>query len=387
MAEFLDNKGIESAIKDFEKCLNKRGLKVKIDPKKKEEPGLANLLYTLIEFFDKVYATVLSPYAKLISLAKKIKEALTDPTKLAEIIKQINEFIKEIQEAVSNIIKFVIEKLTEPLQKFAIPLSFPVGPVTITLSGGINKIKDPEQKKAVEKYVKGAKDSQAKAQKIVTRATDAVSEAKRKADEAKAKIAAQISSVQNTVADAKAIAAQQAAALQKIIQDQLANAFSQLEEAKKYLLKIISSLAGVPEWIQKQITLLMAFIQTAIDFVLSAFTAAIDALKSPVKKLIEMLLKLTKNPIQFFLDFLKKAIQPVLIALAPKFTKIKEKASKLKADVAKFLDLVFSLKSFDITKFTSKIFQAVAPFFALIACSLTFAIGFLPIVVKSLLKF
>lgn len=387
MAEFLDTKGIESAIKDFEKCLNKKGLKVKIDPKKKEEPGLANLLYTLIEFFDKVYATVLSPYAKLIDLAKKIKAVLTDPTQLAKLIQQVNDLIKEIQEAVTNIIKFVIEKLTEPLQKYAIPLSFPVGPITITLSGGIDKIKDPEQKKAVEKYVKGAKDAQAKAQKIVTRATDAVTEAKKKADEAKAKVEATIGAAQNAVADAKAYAAAQRAAVQKIIQEQIAAAFSQLEEAKRYLAKIIASLVGVPEWIQKQITLLMAFIQTAIDFVLSAFTAAIDALKSPVKKLIELFLKLTKNPIQFFLDLLKKAIQPVLIALAPKFTKIKEKASKFKADVEKFLDLVFSLKSFDISKFASKVFQAVAPFFALIACSLTFAIGFLPKVVGSLLKF
>jgi hypothetical protein len=387
MAEFLDTKGIESAIKDFEKCLNKKGLKVKIDPKKKEEPGLANLLYTLIEFFDKVYATVLSPYAKLIDLAKKIKAALTDPTQLAKLIQQVNDLIKEIQQAVSNIIKFVIEKLTEPLKKYAIPLSFPVGPVTVTLSGGVNKIKDPEQKKATEKYIKGDKGAQAKAQKLVTRSTDAVAKAKAKADEAKAKVEEKIKAAKDTVADAKTYAAAQAAAVQKIIQDQMAAAFAQLEEAKKYLAKIIASLLGVPEWIQKQITLLMAFIQTAIDFVLSAFKAAIDALKSPVKKLIELLLKLTKNPIQFFLDLLKKAIQPILIALAPKFTKIKESASKLKADVQKFLDLVFSLKSFDISKFASKVFQAVAPFFALIACSLTFAIGFLPIVVKSLLKF
>jgi hypothetical protein len=387
MAEFLDTKGIESAIKDFEKCLNKKGLKVKIDPKKKEEPGLANLLYTLIEFFDKVYATVLSPYAKLIDLAKKIKAALTDPTQLAKLIQQVNDLIKEIQQAVSNIIKFVIEKLTEPLKKYAIPLSFPVGPVTVTLSGGVDKIKDPEQKKATEKYIKGDKGAVTKAQKLITRSTDAVTKAKAKADEAKAKVEEKIKAAKDTVADAKAYAAAQAAAVQKIIQDQMAAAFAQLEEAKKYLAKIIASLSGIPEWIQKQITLLMAFIQTAIDFVLSAFKAAIDALKSPIKKLIELLLKLTKNPIQFFLDLLKKAIQPILIALAPKFTKIKESAAKLKADVQKFLDLVFSLKSFDISKFASKVFQAVAPFFALIACSLTFAIGFLPIVVKSLLKF
>jgi DNA repair exonuclease SbcCD ATPase subunit len=387
MAEFLDTKGIESAIKYFEKCLNKKGLKIKIDPKKKEEPGLANLLYTLIEFFDKLYATVLSPYAKLIDLAKRIKAALTDPTQLAKLIQKVNELIKEIQEAVSNVIKFVIEKLTEPLKKYAIPLSFPIGPVTITLSGGVDKIKDPKQKKATEKYLKGAKDAQAKAQKIVTRSTDAVTAAKKKADEAKAKVEAKIKAAQNTVEDAKAYAAAQIAAVQKIIQDQMAAAFAQLEEAKKYLTKIITSLLGVPEWIQKQITLLMTFIQTAIDFVLSAFKAAIDALKSPVKKLIELFLKLTKNPIQFFLDLLKKAIQPILIALAPKFTKIKEKASKLKADVEKFLDLVFSLKSFDITKFTSKVFKAVAPFFALVGCTLSFAITFLPTVVKSLLSF
>ena len=78
MAEFLDTAGIEEAIKKFEKCLQKKGLKVKIDPKKKEEPGLANLLYTLIEFFDKLYATVLSPYAKLIDLAKKIIQTNID---------------------------------------------------------------------------------------------------------------------------------------------------------------------------------------------------------------------------------------------------------------------------------------------------------------------
>lgn len=387
MAEFLDTAGIEEAIKKFEKCLQKKGLKVKIDPKKKEEPGLANLLYTLIEFFDKLYATVLSPYAKLIDLAKKIKAAITDPKAIAELIKKVNELIKEIQEAVSNVIKFVIGKLTEPLKKYAVPLSFPVGPITVTLSGGIDKIKDPDQKKATEKYLKGAKDAQAGAQKIVTRANDAVTKAKKKAEEAKANITANIEAVKNSVEDAKAFAAQQAATVQKIIQDQMAEAFAQLEEAKKYLAKILKSLLGVPEWIQKQITLLMAFIQTAIDFVLSAFKAAIDALKSPLKKLIELFLKLVKNPIQFFLDLLKTAIKPILIALAPKFTKIKEAASKLKADVEKFLDLVFSLKSFDISKFTSKVFQAVAPFFALIACSLTFAIGFLPVVVKSLLKF
>jgi phage-related protein len=387
MAEFLDTSGIEEAIKKFEKCLQKKGLKVKIDPKKKEEPGLANLLYTLIEFFDKLYATVLSPYAKLVDLAKKIKAVLTDPTELAKLIQKVNELIKEIQEAVSNVIKFVIGKLTEPLQKYAVPLSFPVGPVTITLSGGVDKIKDPKQKKATEKYVKGAKDAQGEAQKVVTRANDAVTKAKKKADEAKASVAAKIAAAKDKVEDAKAYAAQQAAAVQKIIQDQMAAAFAQLEEAKQYLAKILKSLLGVPEWIQKQITLLMTFIQTAIDFVLSAFKAAIDALKSPVNKLINLFLKLAKNPIQFFLDLLKTAIKPILIAMAPKFTKIKEGASKLKADVEKFLDLVFSLKSFDITKFTSKVFQAVAPFFALIACSLTFAIGFLPIVVKSLLKF
>jgi hypothetical protein len=387
MAEFLDTAGIDEAIKKFEKCLQKKGLKIKIDPKKKDEPGLPNLLYTLIEFFDKLYATVLSPYAKLVDLAKKVKAALTNPTELTKIIQKVNELIQDIQKAVSNVIKFVIEKLTEPLQKYAIPLSFPVGPITVTLSGGLNKIKDPQQKKATEKYLKGAKDAQASAQKIVTRANDAVSKAKKAADAARAEVASKIAAASQTVEDAKAIAAQQAAAVEKIIKDQMANAFAQLEEAKKYLAKILASLAGVPEWIQKQITLLMSFIQTAIDFVLSAFKAAIDALKSPTKKLIELVISLAKNPVKFFLDLLKKVMAPILISLAPKFTKIKESSSKIKADVQKFLDLVFSLKAIDLNKFTSKVFQAVAPFFALIACTISFAIGFLPTVIKSLIKF
>lgn len=387
MAEFLDTAGIEEAIKKFEKCLQKKGLKVKIDPKKKDEPGLSNLLYTLIEFFDKLYATVLSPYAKLVDLARKIKAALTNPTELAKIIQKVNELIQDIQKAVSNVIKFVIEKLTEPLKKYAVPLSFPVGPVTVTLSGSLDKIKDPQQKKATEKYLKGAKDAQTSAQKIVTSTANAVSKAKKAADDARAEVATRIAAAQNTVEDAKLFAAQQAAAVEKIIKDQMAQAFAQLEEAKKYLAKILASLLGVPQWIQKQITLLMSFIQTAIDFVLSAFKAAIDALKSPTKKLIELVISLAKNPVKFFLDLLKKVLAPILIALAPKFTKIKDSASKLKADVQKFLDLVFSLKSFDITKFTSKVFQAVAPFFALIGCTISFAITFLPTVIKSLIKF
>lgn len=387
MAEFLDTKGIESAIKDFEKCLKKKGLKVKIDPAKKDEPGLANLLYTLIEFFDKVYATVLAPYAKLIDLAKKIKAVLTDPTKLKALLDKVTELIKEIQEAVSNVIKYVIGKITAPLQKYAIPLTIPVGPLTISLPDKTGKIKDLKQRKATQKYIKGAKDAQAGAQRIVTRATDAVAKAKKEADDAKAQVEALITKAQNAVGDAKAMADAQVAIVQKMIQDKIAAAMGQLDGAKKYLTNILSKILGVPEWIQKQITLLMTFIQTAIDFVLSAFTAAIDALKSPLKKLIELFLKLTKNPVKFFLDLLKTAIKPILVSLAPKFTKIKDKASKLKADVDKFLDLVFSLKSFDINQFTSKVFKAVLPFFALIGCTMTFAITFLPIVVKSLLKF
>jgi hypothetical protein len=387
MAEFLDTAGIEAAIKDFEKCLNKKGLKVKIDPKKKDEPGLANLLYTLIEFFDKVYATVLSPYAKLVNLAKRIKAALTNPTELAKIIQTVNELIQEIQKAVSNIIKFVIEKLTEPLNKYAIPLTIPVGPVTVKLKGGLDKIKDPKEKQAAEKYLKGAKDAQVSAQRIVSRSTDAVAKAKASAEEAKTEIAEKITKIKNASSDAQELANQQIIIIQQNIQDQIIGALSQLEDAKKYLAKILAGFLKVPEWIQKQITLLMSFIQTAIDFVLSAFKLAIDALKNPVGKLLTLLANLIKNPIKFFLDLLKKAIEPILIALAPKFTKIKDSVAKLKADVKKFLDLVFSLKSFDINKFTSKVFRAVAPFFALIACTLTFAITFLPTVVKTLIKF
>lgn len=366
MAEFLDTKGIDTAIKDFEKCLNNKGLKVKIDPKKKNEPGLENLLFTLVEFFDKVYATALAPYAKLVDLAKRIKASLTNPTQLAELVKKVNELITDIQKAVSNIIKFVIEKITEPLQKYAIPLTIPVGPLSITLSDKTNKIKDKDRREALQKYIKGGgSEAQTGAQSIVTNATEAAAKARKKAQDVK---------------DA-------GAAAQKLVQDQIAAADEQVKAAKSYLLKIIKDYAKVPEWLQKQITLLLSFIQTAIDFILSGLKAAIDALKSPTKKLIELLSKLISNPAKFFFDLLRKALEPVLIALAPKFTNIKEGASKLKADVKKFLDLIFSFKKVNLSTFTSKVFQAAAPFFALIACSMTFAIKFLPIVIKSLIKF
>jgi hypothetical protein len=365
MAEFLDSKGIDTAIKQFEKCLQKKGLKIKIDPKRKEQPGLENLLFTIIEFFDRVYATVLSPYAKLVDLAKRIKAAITNPTQLAELIKKVNELLQDIQKALSNIIKFVIEKVAEPLKKYAIPLTIPVGPIKITLSDKTDKIKDPKERAAVKKYIKGSKDSQESAQKLVDQASKKVKDAKKMAADAQA--------------DAELV--------QKKAKEKIEAALADLGSVKQYLQKMIAENLKIPEWLQKQVTLLFTFIQTAIDFVLSGFKAAIDALKSPTKKLIELVIKLTTNPPKFFLDLLKKAIEPILISLAPKFTKVKGKISELKADVSRFLNEVFSLKSINLNKYKSAIFKAVAPFFALIACSLTFAITFLPVVIKSLIKF
>lgn len=352
MAEFLDTKGIDTAIKQFEKCLNDKGLKVKIDPKRKNEPGLENLLFTIVEFFDKIYATALSPYAKLVDLAKRVKAALTDPPKLAEIVKKINELIQEIQKAVSNIIQFVVEKIVEPLKKFALPLTLPIGPLKINLSGKIDDIQDAERKKALKKLVKGdGSESQTRAQEILSEATAKAEKAKQSGNEA------------------------------------IAAAQKELQDAKAYVAEIIKEIAKGPEWVIKQVTLLLSFVQTGIDFILSTFKLAIDALKSPVKKLIELLSNLIKNPVKLFLDLLRKAIEPILIALAKKFSNVKESASKIKADIKNFLNLVFSFKKIDLTKFTSKVFQAVAPIFGLIACSLTFAITFLPTVIKSLLKF
>jgi regulator of replication initiation timing len=175
--------------------------------------------------------------------------------------------------------------------------------------------------------------------------------------------------------------------VQKKAKEKIEAALADLGSVKQYLQKMIAENLKIPEWLQKQVTLLFTFIQTAIDFVLSGFKAAIDALKSPTKKLIELVIKLTTNPPKFFLDLLKKAIEPILISLAPKFTKVKGKISELKADVSRFLNEVFSLKSINLNKYKSAIFKAVAPFFALIACSLTFAITFLPVVIKSLIKF
>lgn len=352
MAEFLDTKGIDAAIKQFEKCLNNKGLKVKIDLKRKNEPGLENLLFTIVEFFDKLYATALSPYAKLVDLAKKVKAALTDPPKLAEIVKKINELIQEIQKAVSNIIQFVVEKITEPLKKFAIPLTLPIGPLKIPLSGKIDSIKDPVRKKVLKKMVKGdGSESQTRAQEILSKATAKVAKAKETGGEA------------------------------------IALAQKELQDAKAYVAKIIKEIAKGPEWVMKQITLLLSFVQTGIDFILSTFKLAIDALKNPTKKLLELLSKLVKNPVKLFLDLLKKAIEPILIGLAKKFSKVKESASKVKADIQNFLNLVFSFKKIDLKKFSSKVFQSISPIFGLIACSLTFAITFLPTVVKSLLSF
>jgi phage-related protein len=352
MAEFLDTKGVDTAIKQFEKCLNSKGLKVKIDPKRKNEPGLENLLFTIIEFFDKIYATALAPYAKLVDLAKRVKAALTDPPKLAEIVKKVNELIQEIQKAVSNIIQFVVEKVVEPLKKFAIPLTLPIGPLNIALSGKIDDIKDAKRKKALKKLAKGdGAESQTRAQEILSNAT------------------------------AKAAKAQQAGS------EAVAAAQKELQDAKDYVAKIIKEIAKGPEWVIKQVTLLLSFVQTGIDFILSTFKLAIDALKSPVKKLLELLSNLIKNPVKLFLDLLKKALEPILIALAKKFSKVKESVSKVKTDIKNFLNLVFSLKKIDLKKFASKVFQAVSPVFGLIACSLTFAITFLPTVIKSLLKF
>ena len=365
MAEFLDTKGVDTAIKQFEKCLQKKGLKVKIDPKKKDQPGLENLLYTIVEFFDKVYATVLSPYAKLVDLAKRIKAAITNPTQLAELVKKANELIQDIQKALSNIIKFVVEKITEPLKKYAIPLTIPVGPLKITLSDKTDKIKDPNEKKAVKKYIKGSKDSQESAQELVDSANKKVKDAQKMAADA-----------QSTAAD-----------IQNKAKEQMSVALEELASVKDYLQKMITESLKAPEWLQKQVTLLFTFIQTAIDFVLSGFKTAVDALKNPTKKLIELLSKLISNPPKFFLDLLKKAIEPLLISLAPKFTKVKGKASDLKADVSKFLTEVFAMKNINLSKYKSPVFKAASPFFALIACSLTFAITFLPVVIKSLIKF
>lgn len=351
MAEFLDTKGIDKAIKQFEKCLNNKGLKVKIDPKKKNEPGLENLLFTIVEFFDKLYATALSPYAKLVDLAKRVKAALTDPPKLAEIVKKINELIQEIQKAVSNIIQFVIEKIAEPLKKFAIPLTIPIGPLKLVLSGKVDEIKDQARKKALKKMIKGdGTEAQSNAQKILADATAKVAKAKEQGNAA------------------------------------VAAAQEELQAAKDYIAKIIKEIAKGPEWVMKQIALLLSFVQTGIDFILSTFKLAIDALKNPVKKLLELLSKLIKNPVKLFLDLLKKAVEPILVGLAKKFSKVKESVSKVKADIKNFLNLVFAFKKIDLSKFTSKVFQSVSPIFGLIACSLTFAITFLPTVVKSLLS-
>ena len=365
MAEFLDTKGVDAAVKQFEKCMQKKGLKIKIDPKKKEQPGLENLLYTIVEFFDTVYATVLSPYAKLVDLAKKIKEVITNPTKLAELVKQVNALLQDVQKALSNIIKFVVEKIAKPLKKYAIPLTIPVGPMKITLSDSSDKIKDPQERKAVKKYIKGSKDSQESAQKLVDAASKKVKEAQASAAEAG-----------STAAEA-----------QKKAKEKMAASLEELAAVKEYLQKMIAENLKAPEWLQKQAALLFTFIQTAIDFVLAGFKAAADALKSPTKKLIELLSKLTSSPTKFFFDLLKKAVEPLLVSLAPKFSKVKGKTSELKADVSKFLSDVFANKSINLSKYKSPAFKAALPFFGLISCSLSFAMTFLPIVIKSLIKF
>ena len=358
MAEFLDRKGMDDAIKQFEKCLQKKGLMVKIDPKKKEQPGLENFLFTIVELFDTLYATVLSPYAKLVDLAKKLKAVLTNPTKVAEIVKDVNKLLQEIQKALTNIIKFVVEKIAEPLKKYAIPIVIPVGPLKISLPDKTDSIKNPKERAAVKKYIKGSKDAQQNAQELVDRANNKVKAAKEEASKA------------------------QTGAMERV-----QASLEELGSVRQYMQKMIAESAKAPEWLQKQATLFFTFIQTAVDFVLSGFKAAVEALKSPTSKLIELLGKLSKSPAKFFLDLLKKAIEPLLISLAPKFTNVKGKSSDLKSDVSKFLGDVFSLKSVNLNSYKSPVFKAVVPFFGLIACTLSFAINFLPTVIKTLIKF
>jgi len=292
MATILDLNGIDEAIKNFEKCLNDKSLKIKIDVNRKEVPGLENFLYTVVELIDKIYATALGPYAKIIEIAKKIKEAITKPTELKELIDIVNKLIVELKEILKNI----VEKIAEPLSKYAIPLVIPIGPLKISTPDNTVKIKNLMERIATQNYIK-----------------------------------------QGSAVD-------------------------------------------------KNIVLLTFFIKIGISFITSVITVAIDALKSPTTKLIDLFSKLLKNPIKFFLDILKKIISPIFTEINSVILSIKENTPEFTEDVNNFLELIFSSKKIDFNSFKSVEFKSAIPFFALISCSITFAITFLPTAIKSILN-
>ena len=121
MGAFLSADDINNSIlKDFEACFLKKGLHLTIPDI--DVPGIGNILFVVIETLEKGIETALGPLGKALKLAMKIKDALTDPTALIELLKEVAELVAGLIEIVKNLIGFVIKQLLEPLQKLAIPI-------------------------------------------------------------------------------------------------------------------------------------------------------------------------------------------------------------------------------------------------------------------------